>query len=255
MATDAWTTDGYLGSINADLIDDNARTQAKRVRERLIQGGHRFAFSSLPIAVTNDEHDGKHAVGWETSTPAHSDAGHLTLAWDFAGTTALMRLYGSTHATLADQLDVPGDILLPAGGRLFGTATAAWKTSTGDQKGPWTSGGYSNIVYYKSYSGTGAAVRTLTAVFAAKLFAATSTITFEIRHRDASAGETATGLSFTDDANSTAVGTVAIATGDFTKLTTGLSVTLDPDDELVIKILSGPSLISTDWASFVFFLE
>lgn len=232
MATSTWTAGDAdpAGTINSSLLDDAIRTLRKDTRERLLQGGHKFA-GDTSRSGSNENNDGKHVVGIDDSVGA--DTGTFTLVWDYAGTTARIKHYGGSHATKANQTEFPGDISPLSGTFNFrGTAYAAWLRAIVSDALPVASS-YMKRVVFKVPSKTGALSRTLTKIM---VVVGTKPVGADLQVEVRKLAAPAVGTDRFLDASSTSLTTVTLtAAGNFAVETTGLAHSLAPDDELVVK--------------------
>jgi hypothetical protein len=234
MASRAWpASDDHLpGGSAANTIDTLSQDQSEDIRERDVQGGHKHNDLNVASSTANDE--GKHCVGIE-STP-NTDFGELTLAWDFAGTSKRIRHFGSSHAR-ADETEFPGDVVLLSGKRLQGLAYGAFIRLSGYEALPVLNG-YTAQVLWKVPEFTGALSRTLTRTgLIVGSRPVGSSLIAQFRQVDASHGSFGDTLNrFADSAPISVADTVTLTAGsDYSKFNTGLSVTFDVGDELVVK--------------------
>ena len=110
MADRDWSNTGLAGGTDAGLIDDKVRDFREDTQQRQVQGAHKMeSLAGGPATGVNETEDGKHCVGVETQS-FYTDAGLITLAWNFAGTTERIRHYGGSHASKADLTEFIGDI-------------------------------------------------------------------------------------------------------------------------------------------------
>jgi hypothetical protein len=193
MARAAWDDAAYLGSVNADTIDDEALLLVQRVSDRIVQGGNiiNALAGSLPRPATAEVHDGKPAVGWETHpVAAQTDAGYKTLAWVHDGTTVTVKTavanlliqYGPNFngnsiinglaSAITDEdsdtqnamkLETSGNIIGPVGFRFEGLANAAVLRTAAYDALPQDAT-YVPMVLYKAPEGTGMPARVMTRV-------------------------------------------------------------------------------------------
>lgn len=234
MSTRAWNPGDLAGSDAANTIDNGSQRIRQDIIERLVQGGHKVASITPPVSSASENADGRPSVGYETQT-FQTDAGYLTLAWRFDGTTPMVRQYGSSHATQANQFEIPGDLVAPSAvlitksGKAVGSLIRA---CVGDAA-PVAST-YLKRVVYKVPSFTGAPARTLTKIM---VIAGTKPTGADLQVTVRKLAAPAVGVDRFLDASSTALTTVTltVASGNFAVETTGLSHALATDDELVIK--------------------
>lgn len=138
MADREWSNVGLAGGTDAGLIDDKVKDFREDTQQRQVQGAHKMeSLSGGPATGVNETEDGKHCVGVETQS-FYTDAGYITLAWDFVGTTERIRHYGENWAVAeqADTTEFIGDIgpLLPTTAIFFrgiAWASVGW-VSIGD---------------------------------------------------------------------------------------------------------------------------
>lgn len=243
MATRDWPTgDDHLpGGSAANTIDTLSQDQSEDVRERDLQGGHRHTITTL--GTTNQNNDGKHAVGLEESPPNTANDGRWSI-WDSAGTTRKWIFYGasfSADATKQDAFETPGDTIIPATAVYRGgIAVAAAIRVTGYEALPVLNA-YTPMVFWKVPELTTAANALSRTLTAAGLIVGSrpvgSSLIAEIRQIDVTdAGFSNAFNRFADGTPSTVANTVTLTAGsDYSVFNTGLSVTFDPGDELVVK--------------------
>jgi hypothetical protein len=234
MSTRTWVPGDPAGSDAANTIDNAIQRARQDILERLMQGGHKFAGTTPPAPNVNENADGRLCVGYETQT-FQTDAGYLTLAWRFDGTTAMIRQYGHTHATQADQTEIPGDLVGPSavaitkGGKAVGAFT---RVVTGDTLPVASS--YLKRVIYKVPSFTGAPGRTLQrlmVIVGAKPVGADLVVTV----RKLAAPAVGTDRFIDGSSTQIATTTLTVASGNFAVEATALAQALATDDELVVK--------------------
>jgi hypothetical protein len=237
MSTRLWDDGRYAGGTDAGQIDNEARILREDISERWIQGGKRVEnlAGGLPLASGTHDHDGKTCVGWERESPANSDAGEATLCWDFAGSTALVKLKGSTHATTADRLamEVPGDVKPTGSSKNFrGVAYGTAHRPAVSDALP-VADAYIHKVIYKVPAGTDYPDRTLNKIMViARTRPVSTDLVVTVREIDAPTVDVDRFVG----GSSTERGTVTLSAGtNYAAETTGLGITLAPGDELVIK--------------------
>ena len=241
MSTRAYDEAVPSGASAANTLHTIIQDKGKDFRERLVQGDHKFAGYAAPPSGAADNADGKHCVGIRDNT---GNAGSCVVVWDTAGAAARIEQFGSAHATKADQTEFPGDLVIPVGKKFKGGVSIAAGGAYGpvNLTGDGFLGNPSNSYWkggaiYKAASTAGSPSRTLVGwrVVCSKA-AATTPFIINLRQRDASAGQCADNLDPYADANSTQVASISVSTGNYAGVQSGLSVALDVDDELVIKI-------------------
>lgn len=225
MSTDVWSDTAPLGSQNANTADDELRKVRLGIRERMVQGGHKYALS-VTSANTSENEDGKHCVGVEDEVG--DDTGVLTLAWDFAGTVAKIVYHGGSHATKADRTEFPGDIGFSGTGRFLGVADGARIRAILSDGVPVANTRIKRVMY-KVPGGTGAINRTLTLIRVVVAVRPTvDNLVVELFKQAAPAD------SVDRFAGGTSLGTVTLtpASSDFSAEAT-VSQVLAPDDEII----------------------
>lgn len=233
MSTRAWNANDPAGSDAANTIDDAERRVRQDILERLMQGGLKFAGTAAPAPSVSENTDGRPCVGYETQT-FQTDAGYLTLAWRQDGATYMVRQYGHSHATQADQFEIPGDLMAP--GAVFitkgGRAVGAFVRAVIGDAAP-VANTYLKRVVYKVPSFTGAPSRTLTKVM---VIVGGKPVGADLQVTVRKLSAPAVSVDRFQDASSTALTTVTLtAATNFAVETTGLASSLSTDDELVIK--------------------
>ncbi len=234
MSTRTWNAGDPAGSDAANTIDNAAQRIRQDILERLMQGGHKFAGTAPPAPGALENNDGKICVGIETQT-FQTDAGYATIVWDNAGTVAKVRVYGGTHATQANDVEIPGDLVAPSAVKITkgGKAVGAFlRAITGDILPVASS--YLKRVVYKVPSFTNAPARTLTKIM---VVVGTKPVGADLQVTVRKLAAPAVGTDRYLDASSTVLTTVTLtaASGNFAVETTGLAHALATDDELVIK--------------------
>ena len=264
MASRTYDRDVPDGStLDSAQLDESINEKGKDFDERAVQGGHKMA--TLTHSNAAEEHDGKHCIGIEDQTD-HNDDGYLTLCWDFAGTSPRIRTFGSGH-TNSGRTDFPGNILIPAANVLMGKSRGSWTMAKGVYFRHAGAGGgdlgltapFNNLMgtIFKVYGASGAPSYT---VKEARMvwglgYQPNIAPAFELRFRDASAGQCAVGVDPANPANSTVIATVTISVGDYSATVTGLSQVLDADDELLVRYLSGSQMTGSGAVSMIVFME
>jgi hypothetical protein len=236
MATREWDDADYPGATAANLIDDFARDAREDISDRWIQGGIRVTAreGELPMsyAPDNHPHDGKRCVGWEVSTPSNDDLGWVTLVWDFAGSTAVLRQYGTSHATKPGTLECAGSVSIPTGFEFEGIARGAWIRAIISDALPVASTFHPRVLY-KVPDVTDAPDRTLEkAMLVAKVKPTGDPLIVEIwKHPNP-----AVTVDRFSEVGATLLTTLTLATGtNFAVENTGIAETLEPGDELVVE--------------------
>ena len=234
MSTRAWNAGDAAGTDAANTIDDAIRRVRQDLLEREMQGGRKFVGTAPPAPGVTENNDGKACIGIETQT-FQTDAGYLTLAWDNAGTAKKMRIYGGSHATQANQTEIPGDLVDSSGNLITksGKAVGALLRAVIGDPAPAASA-YLKRVVYKVPSFTDAPARTLQKLL---VVVGTKPVGADLVVTVRKLAAPAVGVDRFIDGSSTQIGTVTLtaASSNFAAETTAIAAALATDDELVIK--------------------
>lgn len=234
MASEAYNEGSPIGTNDAGDLEVFIQTTKRNWRQRMQQGGKRFTGFDADVPTTSEQHDGKTAVGWENQTD-RGDNGYLTLAWSHDGQTPLIRLYGSTHATKANVLEIPGNLSFTGSTFSSGVAAGAHARAIFSDAFPVT--GYLKRIIYKASDASGAPNRTLKKI---KLVAGTrptgTNLVLTLRKRTV-AQQTVSNDPFTDGTTTALTdATATLAAGaNYTVEITITPETLQPGEELVGK--------------------
>lgn len=236
MATYAWDNSRYDGATtNANLIDDEARRLRQEIADLLMQGSRRIGGNTPPASSATNNDDGKVCVGWETQT-FQSDAGFTTLLWDFLGTTALLRAYGTSHATKPGQIEPQGIMKFVGPNITSGLDPGHLHTQggiIGGRAGLIGATGYLKPSAYRWSKGAGEGTQTVT-LLGMRVGTAPSggSLIIEIRKTNG-APSTASDV-YGDGVASLVVGTITITTGNFEGSTTTLANNTLADGEYLV---------------------
>lgn len=237
MATTPYTYDYPLGTTTPPNVDDDMRRDRKDHGERLLQGGHKLSNVTIPAATATENNDGKHCVGVETQTD-QNDQGFFTNVWDNAGTTALLRTHGTSHATK------PGWIEAQAGTKFMGPNVSSGLDPghlhtqggvIGGRAGLIGATGYLKPSAFRWSKGTGEGTQTITRLDA-RLATPPSggTLVLEVR-RTSGAPSNVVDI-YNDGTASQLIGTITIANGEYAaNQTTLTNNTLNDGEYIVVK--------------------
>ena len=233
MASEAYNEGTPVGTNDAGDLEVFIQTTKRNWRQRSQQGGKRFTGFDNDVPTTAEEHDGKSAVGWENQTD-RGDNGYLTVAWSHDGQTPLIRLYGSSHATKANVLEIPGNLTFTGTTFVSGVAAGAHARAIFSDAFPVI--GYLKRVIYKASDASGAPNRSLKKI---KIIVGTrptsANLVIVLRKRTV-AQQTVSNDPFVDG-NTTAItdGTATLAVGaNYTvEVTLGTPNTILPGEEII----------------------
>jgi hypothetical protein len=233
MSSEAYNEGAPIGSNDSGDLEVFIQTTKRNFRQRLQQGGKRFTGFDADVPTTSEQHDGKSAVGWENQTD-RGDNGYITLAWSHDGQTPLIRLYGSTHATKANTLEIPGNLSFT--GTTFASGVAAGAHARAIFSDPLPAIGYLKRIIYKASDASGAPNRSLKKI---KIIVGTrptsANLVLVLRKRTV-AQQTVSNDPFIDG-NTTAIAaataTLAVGANYSVEVTLGAPETIQPGEELI----------------------
>lgn len=233
MASEAYNEGSPIGANDAGDLEVFIQTTKRNFRQRLQQGGKRFTGTDNDVPTTSEEHDGKTAVGWENQTD-RGDDGYVTLAWSHDGQTPLVRLYGSSHATKANVLEIPGNLSFTGETFVSGVAAGAHARAIFSDALPVI--GYLKRVIYKASDASGAPDRSLKKI---KIIVGTrptsANLVLVLRKRTV-AQQTVSNDPFVDG-NTTAIAgataTLAVGANYTVEVTLGSPETILPGEEII----------------------
>lgn len=100
MSSRAYSLTVPPGTDPANTLHTIIQDKGKDMSERLVQGGHKITAHGA-VAAAAENNDGKHAVGIDDNT---GNAGSFKI-YDTAGTTVLLEIYGTAHASKPGQIE------------------------------------------------------------------------------------------------------------------------------------------------------
>jgi hypothetical protein len=172
-----------------------------------------------------------------------TDAGYLTVAWNFAGTIPYVRLYGPTHATKPLQLEFLSGAKVVGLNVTSGTDPGHLHTQggiIGGKAGPITVAGYLMPSAFRWAKGAGEGTQTLTRLEARVGTPPTGgSLVIQVRRTSGAPANSAN--VYTDAVATLLIGTITIVAGEFGGSTTVLTnETLADGETIVLKATTVP---------------